>query len=69
MMNKSKKAQKHAGKSLKLYRPEKHTKILMTRVSPRLLAMIRELRKSYGVTSSFIVRYGIERAYEENKIA
>lgn len=50
------------------YKPEKFNRIIMLRVSPVQEKMVNELVKSYGVSKSFVIRYGIESTYAENKV-
>lgn len=50
------------------HKPEKFHRVIMLRVSPEQEKMVDELVKSYEVTRSFVIRYGIERTWEENRI-
>lgn len=50
------------------HRPEKFNRVLMIRVSPEQEKMVDKLVKDYGVSKSFVIRYGIESTYAENKV-
>ena len=50
------------------FKPEKFNRVIMLRVSREQEKMVDELVKDYGVTRSFVIRYGIESTYAENKV-
>lgn len=55
------------GTSLTEYLPEKYTETMLIRLSPRQMNLAEELAVRNKVTISFVVRFAIERLYEEEQ--